>query len=69
MTVPYYEFKENGLEVDLASINGGKIPIEPFSLKWPLKTEADQKFLNDQEFLNKRKILSPSMRLILMIMI
>ena len=53
MTVPYYEFKENSLEVELASINGGKIPIEPFSLKWPLKTEADQKFLNDQEFLNK----------------
>ncbi len=53
MTLPYYEFKENGIEVDLASIEGGKIPVEPFSLKWPLKTEADQKFLNDQEFLNK----------------
>ena len=55
MTVPYYEFIASGIKVDLASINGGKIPIEPFSLKWPLKTDADQKFLNDREFLNKAK--------------
>lgn len=55
MTVPYYEFKESGIEVDLASIKGGEIPIEPFSLKWPLKIESDQKFLNDQEFLSKAK--------------
>jgi len=31
LTVPYYEFTDSGIEVDLASINGGTIPIDPES--------------------------------------
>lgn len=32
LTTPYYLFKERGLEVDIASIAGGEIPIDPASL-------------------------------------
>ncbi len=35
------------MEVDLASIQGGKIPIEPFSQKYPLASRADRRFLKD----------------------
>lgn len=55
MTVPYYEFLEANMTVDLASIKGGVIPIEPNSLRYPLATEADKKFLQDEEFLAKVK--------------
>ena len=29
LTVPYYEFMNSGMDVDLASIKGGEIPIDP----------------------------------------
>jgi len=29
MTVPYYEFLEAGMEVDIASIEGGELPMVP----------------------------------------
>ena len=47
MTVPYYVFLDAGLEVDIVSINGGEIPVEPFSMGWPLATTEDRRFLND----------------------
>ncbi len=47
LTVPYYEFVDAKMEVDLASIQGGKIPIEPFSQKYPLASRADRRFLKD----------------------
>ncbi len=53
MTVPYYEFLGANMMVDLASIKGGEIPIETFSLKYPVATAADKKFLKDDEFLYK----------------
>ena len=31
MTVPYYEFLDANMEVDVASIKGGEIPIDPQS--------------------------------------
>lgn len=33
LTSPYYAFIDAGIEVDIASINGGKVPIDPGSLK------------------------------------
>ena len=39
MTVPYYAFSDAGIEVDIASIKGGKIPVEPRSMGWPLGKE------------------------------
>jgi len=53
MTAPYYTFLDAGMEVDLASIKGGKIPIEAQSLKWPIATKWDKRFLNDRSFLEK----------------
>lgn len=54
MTVPYYAFLDGGMAVDVASIRGGAIPIEPVSLRWPLRTTADARFLNDPDL--KRKV-------------
>ena len=53
MTVPYYAFLDAGMAVDIASIRGGKIPIEPISLKWPLATPADKRFRKDAGFKGK----------------
>lgn len=47
MTVPYYAFADAGMEVDIASIQGGTIPIEPQSLRWPVASPADRRFLRD----------------------
>jgi putative intracellular protease/amidase len=53
--VPYYEFLDSGMTVDVASIRGGEIPIEPISLKWPVKTPADNRYLKDSKFQDKVK--------------
>jgi putative intracellular protease/amidase len=53
MTAPYYEFKEGGMRVDLASIKGGPIPIDPLSFKWFIKSAYDKRFLKDSEFQDK----------------
>jgi putative intracellular protease/amidase len=50
MTVPYYEFLDSGMAVDVASTEGGAIPIEPMSLRWPLATAADRRFKADPAF-------------------
>ena len=34
-THPYYTFLDGGMEVDIASIQGGEIPIDPETLKIP----------------------------------
>ena len=53
MTVPYYEFLDGHMQVDVASIQGGVIPIEPASIRWPLRTRADKRFLSDSTFQGK----------------
>ena len=53
MTVPYYEFLDAKMQVDVASIKGGNIPIEAQSIKWPVATDADKRFLSDPEFQRK----------------
>jgi putative intracellular protease/amidase len=55
MTVPYYQFLDAGMQVDVASIKGGEIPIEPVSLRWPIITPADKRFLSDSKFLDRVK--------------
>lgn len=47
MTVPYYAFLDAGMNVDIASIKGGEIPVEPNSMGWPLASEADYRFMED----------------------
>jgi putative intracellular protease/amidase len=48
MTIPYYEFLDAGLEVDIASIKGGEIPIEPIGLRFPMKSHQDKRYLKDE---------------------
>jgi len=55
MTVPYYQFLDANMQVDVASIEGGEIPIEPVSLRWPLLTPEDKRFLADSEYQEKVK--------------
>jgi putative intracellular protease/amidase len=50
LTVPYYEFLDAGMRVDLASPLGGTIPVEPLSMKEPLRTAADDRMLGDADF-------------------
>lgn len=49
MNIPYYEFLDAGMTVDIASIQGGEIPIEPVSLRYPLVTPADKRYLQDEK--------------------
>jgi putative intracellular protease/amidase len=52
-TVPYYAFINAGMDVDMASPNGGEIPIQPPSWSWPLSCEDDRRFMADQEAISK----------------
>lgn len=53
MTEPYYTFLDANMTVDLASIRGGAIPIDPLSLKPFVRTSDDVRFLNDTNFKGK----------------
>jgi len=46
---PYYVFKDAGLEITLASPNGGQPPIDPSSELADFVTEATKRFDNDTE--------------------
>ncbi len=46
-THPYYTFLDGGMEVDIASIEGGQIPIDPGTLRFPVKSPEDERYLND----------------------
>lgn len=50
MTEPYYEFLAGRMQVDIASINGGEVPIDPQSFLYMIKTQADERFLQDAQF-------------------
>ncbi|MDX1958188.1 MAG: type 1 glutamine amidotransferase domain-containing protein [Leptospiraceae bacterium] len=53
MTIPYYAFLDAGLEVDLASIKGGKIPIDPLTIRWPIGAPEDSRFQKDAVAMSK----------------
>jgi len=55
MTAPYYEFLDAGMQVDVASIKGGAIPIEPDSFRWFLAAPSDKRYLKDAVFQAKVK--------------
>ena len=53
LTVPYYAFLDAGMTVDVASPKGGVIPFDPQSLKPVLRTEACDRFLDDDDLKTK----------------
>ncbi len=55
LTAPYYEFSDGRMDVEVASIKGGEIPIDPISFKWFLKSESDIRYLSDPELQQKVK--------------
>ena len=46
-THPYYSFIDAGIEVDMASIQGGVIPIDPQTLSYPVASPEDKRYLSD----------------------
>ena len=55
MTHPYYTFLDGGMDVDLASIKGGEIPIDPMTVNRVAKTAEDERFMNDSIAMSKAK--------------
>lgn len=55
MTEPYYTFLDAQMEVDIASITGGEIPIDKLSLRPVVRTQDDIRYLKDQTLLEKVK--------------
>ncbi|AXT85181.1 type 1 glutamine amidotransferase domain-containing protein [Aeromicrobium sp. A1-2] len=53
MTEPYYVFLDAGMDVDVASVKGGAIPIEALSLRPVVRTADDERFLKDPSFQTK----------------
>ena len=47
LTHPYYTFLDGGMEVDVASIRGGEIPIDPQTLQYMIKSPEDERYLRD----------------------
>ncbi|KZX59104.1 thiamine biosynthesis protein ThiJ [Halioglobus sp. HI00S01] len=55
LTHPYYTFLDGGMEVDVASIKGGEIPIDPQTLQFMIISPEDERFLEDSIALAKVK--------------
>jgi len=49
LTAPYYAFLDGGMAVDVASVKGGEIPIDPSSFMWFLEAPSDKRFQEDSE--------------------
>lgn len=53
MTIPYYDFLDANMEVDIASIKGGKVPIDPQSFYYFVSAPEDERFLEDEVYQTK----------------
>ncbi|WP_217632249.1 type 1 glutamine amidotransferase domain-containing protein [Rubrimonas cliftonensis] len=53
MTVPYFAFINAGMDVEIASIKGGEVPIQPWSWNWPLACSDDRRFMVDTAAMEK----------------
>ena len=55
LTAPYYAFLDGGMTVDVASIQGGEIPIDPSSFLWFLEAPSDKRYHADPVLQEKVK--------------
>jgi putative intracellular protease/amidase len=53
LTVPYYRFLDADLGVDVASIQGGIVPIDPLSMKAAIRSPEDDRMLADPQLRGK----------------
>ena len=44
-----YTFLDGGMEVDVASIRGGEIPIDPQSFLFMIKSTEDERYLPEEQ--------------------
>ena len=47
LTMPYYEFVDGRMKVEVASIKGGEIPIDPMTLGRMIRAPSDNRYLAD----------------------
>ena len=47
LTHPYYSFLQSGLEIDVASIKGGRVPVDPQTLNFLVRTPEDERYMDD----------------------
>jgi len=52
-THPYYTFLDGGMQVDLASIKGGAIPVDPQTLRYMVRSPEDDRYLKDDILIAK----------------
>jgi putative intracellular protease/amidase len=50
LSVPYYSFLDAGMQVEVASPLGGIIPVDPLSMKPPIRTPDDDRLIDDESF-------------------
>lgn len=53
LTAPYYEFQGGRMHVDVASIEGGEIPFDPASFNYFIRSDYDERYLEDPVLQNK----------------
>lgn len=52
-THPYYTFLDGGMQVDIASIKGGAIPVDPQTLRYMIRSPEDERYLKDDILIAK----------------
>ena len=53
LTHPYYSYLDAGMKIDVASIKGGQIPVDPSTLRRTMITPEDKRYLNDPALIAK----------------
>ena len=53
LTHPYYSFLDAGMQIDVASIKGGQIPMDPSGLSRVMISPEDKRYLDDPILLAK----------------
>ena len=53
LTHPYYSYLDAGMQIDVASIKGGQIPVDPSGLGRAMISPEDKRYLNDPTLLAK----------------
>ena len=53
LTHPYYSYLDAGMKIDVASIKGGQVPVDPSTLRRTMITPEDKRYLNDPALIAK----------------
>jgi putative intracellular protease/amidase len=53
LTHPYYSYLDAGMKIDVASIKGGQVPVDPSGLGRTMITPQDKRYLNDPALITK----------------